>query len=105
MCLHRSGGGGSWQPLGGVPLGPLSGHPVVLCSVGHVLGGDAAHQRVGRVAVCEQGADGEEDFGDGQGWTPVVLQDVQTDHALAVDVTVIDSCSERNLRGFKRIVW
>lgn len=46
----------SWhtQALGGVPLGPLSGHPVVLGSVGHVLCGNTAHQRVGRVAVCEE---------------------------------------------------
>lgn len=94
-----------WQALGGVPLGPLSGHPVVLGSVGHVLCSDAAHQRIGGVAVCEEGADGEQDLRDGQGRTPVVLEDVQTDHALAVNVTVIDSCSEGNLRGFKRIVW
>lgn len=45
MCLHRSGTG-RWQALCGIPLGPLSGHPVVLRSVGHVLCGDAAHQRV-----------------------------------------------------------
>ena len=32
--------------LCGVPLGPLSGHPVVLRPVGHVLCGDAADQRV-----------------------------------------------------------
>lgn len=34
------------QALCGIPLGPLSGHPVVLCSVGHVLCGNAAYQRV-----------------------------------------------------------
>lgn len=64
------------QPLGGVPLGPLPGHPVVLGSVAHVLSGDAAHQGVGRVAVCEERADGQEDFRDGQGRTPVILEDV-----------------------------
>lgn len=34
------------QALCGIPLGPLSGHPVVLRSVGHVLRGNAAYQRV-----------------------------------------------------------
>lgn len=42
------------RALGGIPLGPLSGHPVVLRSVGHVLRGDAAYQRVSRVAICKK---------------------------------------------------
>lgn len=42
------------QALGGIPLGPLSGHPVVLRSVGHVLRGNAAYQRVSRVAICKK---------------------------------------------------
>lgn len=50
-----------------------------------------------RVAVCEEWADGQEDFRDGQGWTPVVLEDVQTDHPLAVDITVVDSRPEGDL--------
>lgn len=52
-CTGPAGAAGS-RPLCGVPLGPLSGHPVVLCSVGHVLCGDAAHQRVSRVAICKK---------------------------------------------------
>ena len=50
-----------------------------------------------RVAVSEQGADGQQDLGDGEGRTPVVLQDVQTDHPLTVDVTVVDPGAERHL--------
>lgn len=49
------------------------------------------------VAVSEQGADGQQDLGDGEGGTPVVLQDVQTDHALTVDVAVVDPRTERHL--------
>lgn len=41
--LVESGCGGG---LCGVALGPLFGYPVVLGSVGQVLGGDASHQRV-----------------------------------------------------------
>ena len=49
------------------------------------------------VAVGEQRADGQQDLGDGEGGTPVVLQDVQTDHPLAVDVAVVDPRAKRHL--------
>lgn len=110
MRRTRSAPGGSGPRAGppaalcGVALGPLPRHPVVLRPVAHVLSGDAADQRVSGVAVCQEGADGQEDFRDGEGRTPVVLQDVQADHALAVNVTVIDSGAEGHLGGFKRIV-
>lgn len=51
------------------------------------------------VTVCEQGADGQQDLGDGEGGAPVVLQDVQTDHSLAVDVAVVDPGAKRHLRA------
>ena len=65
----------------------------VLC----VLRGNAADERVGRVTVCEQGADGEQHFGDGQGRTPVLLQNVQTDGTSTVDVAVVDPGAECHL--------
>lgn len=49
------------------------------------------------VTVCEQRADGQQHLGDGEGGAPVVLQDVQTDHTLTVDVTVVDPGTERHL--------
>lgn len=58
-----------------------------------------------RVAVCEEWADGQEDFRDSQGWTPVVLEDVQTDHPLAVDITVVDSRSEGDLGENVKSLW
>lgn len=54
------------------------------------------------VTVCEQGADGQQHLGDGEGGAPVVLQDVQADHALTVDVAVIDPRTKRYLRTRKR---
>lgn len=57
-CACTGPAGGS-AALCGIPLGPLSGHPVVLRSVGHVLRGNAAYQRVswkgsrGRVSKCQ----------------------------------------------------
>ena len=59
--------------------------------------GDAPYEGIVRVAVSQEGTDGEEDLGDGQGWTPVVLQDVQTDRAVAVDVAVVDPRAETHL--------
>lgn len=50
------------------------------------------------VTVCEQGADGQQHLGDGEGGAPVVLQDVQTDHALTVDVAVIDPRTKCDLQ-------
>ena len=52
-----------------------------------------------RVAVGQQRADGQEDLGDGEGGTPVVLQDVQADHPLAVDVAVVDPGPEGHLEA------
>lgn len=54
------------------------------------------------VTVCEQGADGQQHLGDGEGGAPVVLQDVQTDHPLAVDVAVIDPRTKRYLHTHRQ---
>ena len=51
-----------------------------------ILGGDAADQGVTRVAVRQQRADGEQHLRDGEGGAPLVLQDVQADHALVADM-------------------
>ena len=48
--------------------------------------------------VGEEGADAEEDLGDGEGGAPVVLQDVQADDALGVDVAVVDTGLEGHLQ-------
>ena len=49
---------------------------------------DLRHQRVVRVWVRQQRADGEQHLGDGQRRAPLVLEDVQADVAVAVDVRV-----------------
>lgn len=40
-------------------------------------------------------------FGDGKCRRPLRPKNVQTDAAIAVDIWVVDSCGERNLRGTK----
>ena len=69
----------------------------MLLAVAHVLVGDAGHQGVSGVAVRQQGAHGQQHLGDGQRRTPVLLQDVQADGALAVDVAVVDAGLEHHL--------
>ena len=66
----------------------------MLVTILHVLSGDTPDQRVCGVSVCQQRADGQQHFGNGQSGTPVVLEYVQADCPLAVDVTVVDSCPE-----------
>lgn len=69
-----------------------------------VLGGDAADQGIAGVAVGQEGADGEEDLGDGESWAPLVLQNVQTDDALGVDIAVVDSGPELHFRRLEGII-
>lgn len=57
----------------GVALGPQPSDAVVLLAVLQVLRGDAADERIGRVAVGQQRTDGEQHFRDGQRRRPVVF--------------------------------
>ena len=56
-------------------------------------------EKLTRVSISQEGADGEKDLGDCQCWRPVILQDVQADLSLVVDVAVVDSSAEHNLMG------
>jgi len=76
----------------------------MLFSVVDVLGSNAADQGITGVAVGQQGADGEQDLGDGQGRAPLVLQDVQADHSLGVDVAVVDASAELDFGRFEGVV-
>lgn len=52
------------------------------------------------VAIGQKRGDGEEDFGDSEGGTPLVLEDVEADVALGVHVAVIDASAELHLRWY-----
>ena len=69
-----------------------------------ILRGDAADQGVTGVTVRQQRADGEQDLGDGQGRAPLVLQDVQANHALAVHIAVVDPCPELDLGRLEGVI-
>lgn len=66
---------------------------------------DGADERVLRVGVGEQGANRQQDFGDGERGGPLVFQDVQADGAGRVDVAVVDARFERDLRREGGCEW
>lgn len=90
--------------LGGITFGPVSCDTIMFITMLQVLCGNAAHQWIGRVTVGQEGADGKQHFRDGQCGTPVILQNVKTDHTLAVYIAMVNSCSKGNFRWLKRVV-
>ena len=65
---------------------------------------DLRHEWVIGVSISEQRGDGQKDLGDGESGRPLVFKDVQTDTTVRVDVGVVDSGCEVDLRRFERII-
>ena len=82
---------------------------------------DLRHQRVVGIGVCEHRADGEQHyqlaefrsntftieritFGDCESRTPLVSQNVKADAAVRVDVGMVDTGGEIDLRRLERVV-
>ena len=84
--------------------GPLTRVSVVLCFVGLQKFRNLGHEGVVWVGIGEQRADRQENFRNGQGGRPLVLQDVEADASVRVDVTVINSGCERHLRWLEGVV-
>lgn len=120
-------------PLGldSVLLSPLTRRLLVLLPVGLVGVSNLRHERIVGVGVSQHGADRQEDwmiisiqsmflfwdgqtrvaaaaaaltFADGQGWRPLVAQDVEADATIAVDVGVVDAGAEVDLGGLEGVV-
>ena len=83
---------------------PLSGGGFIFGSVTLVDVGNLWHKRIIWVGVGQQGADGEQNLGDGECWRPLVLEDVQADGSVGVDVWVVDPGGEVDLGWLERIV-
>ncbi len=66
------------------------------CRVGNLW-----HERVVGIWVGEHGADGEKHLGDGEGWAPLVPENVEADAAVAVDVGVVNLVEKETLGGLK----
>lgn len=56
----------------------LFGTAVMPLPVREQLLRDSSFEGVAWVGVSEEGGEGDQDLGDGQGWAPLVLQNVQT---------------------------
>jgi len=65
---------------------------------------DLWDERVVRVGICQHGADGEQNLGDGQGRAPLISQNVQADATIRVDVWVIDPRGEVDLWWLEWVV-
>lgn len=77
---------------------PSPGGGLVPESVGLAHVCDLRDERVVRVGVGEQRADGEQHLGHRQRRAPLILEDVQADVAVAVDVRVEHLRLERHLQ-------
>jgi len=66
--------------------------------------GNLRHKGIIRVGVVEQGAQGDEDLGDGEGRRPLILEDVEADGAIGVDVGVVDPGGEVELGGLEGVI-
>lgn len=83
---------------------PLSSGGLILCLVSLVDMGNLWHQRIIWVGIGQEGRNGEEHLGDGEGWGPLFLQDIEADGAVGVDIWVVDSRGEVDLSWLERIV-
>jgi len=66
--------------------------------------GDLRHQRVIRIRIRQQRADGQQHFADRQRRAPLALQDVKANAPVRVHVAVVDLGDELQLRRLERVV-
>jgi len=62
------------------------------------------HQRVIWIGIGQQATNTQQHLTNGQRGTPLILEDIKTDAAVRIDVTVINPRSEVNLGRFERVV-
>jgi len=77
---------------------------IVLLSVGFEEFGNLRHQWVIWIRLVEQAANRKEYLADGQGGTPIVLQNVQANATLSVHIAMIDFGDKTDLWWFERII-
>ena len=82
--------------LHGVLRRPFSRCTIVPGSIRLEQLGNVRNQRIVRIGVRQQRANTQQNFTDRQCWTPLVLENIETNSAVRVDVTVIDACGKVN---------
>jgi len=83
---------------------PFAGCGLVSGTVCFVDVGDLRDERIIRIGVCEHGANGQQDFGDCECWTPLVSQYIKADASVGVDVRMVNAGGEVDLWGLERII-
>jgi len=83
---------------------PFSGRTIMSTSVCFEELSNIWNQWVIGIGISEKTADWEQNLANGQGRTPLILQNVQTDASIRVDVTVVDASCEMNLWRLEWIV-
>jgi hypothetical protein len=103
---HFLGTVSGFAPMGlhGIFRRPFPRSAIVPSFVSFEKLGNVWDQRVIGVGVSEQTTNGKQNLTNGQGWTPLVLQNIQTNTSIRVDVAVVDASSEMNLWRLERIV-
>lgn len=59
------------------------------------------NQRIVGVGVGQERANTQQNLTDRQCWTPLVLENVETNTAVRVDVAVVDACGKVNFGGLQ----
>ena len=78
-------------------LGPTPGGSIVLFLVRKILMGDGTDQSVIWIAIRHEGADRQQQFGNGQDGRPFVFQNIQANLTIFVNVAVINLRPESHL--------
>lgn len=90
--------------LHGILGSPLSRSTIVSGTIRLEQLGNIGHQGIVRVGIRQERTNTEQDLANGQCWTPLVLQDIETDSPVGVDVAVVDTCGKVNLGRLEGIV-
>lgn len=85
-------------------FGPFLGRGLVFGPVCFVDVCYFRNQRIVGIGVGQKRADRQQHLGDGEGWGPLFLQDVQADVTIGVDVWMVDFGFELDLRRLERVV-
>lgn len=84
--------------------GPLTCSFIISLTIGLVGLGNFGHERIVRVRIGEQRADRKQNLGHGEGRTPLIPENIQTNTPIGIDVGMVNASSEGYLRRLKRVV-
>lgn len=62
------------------------------------------HQGIIRIRIRQQRTDTQQYLTDSQCWTPLILENIQTDSAIGINVAVVDAGGKVYLGGFEGVV-